>query len=98
MSESSINEADGADMDGRVEQSIRFRANQLAARAPSPAQARQHPERTIEESPRELSDECCRDWNHSSRICFDENVRDQAWQRSETTLVSPDVGTVLDAR
>jgi hypothetical protein len=55
MSESSISEADGADMDGRVEQAIRFRANQFAARAPSPAQARQHPEPTIEESPRDLS-------------------------------------------
>jgi hypothetical protein len=55
MSESSINEADGADMDGRVEQAIRFRANQFAARVPSPAQARQHPEQTIEESPRDLS-------------------------------------------
>ena len=55
MSESSISEADGADMDGRVEQAIRFRANQFAGRAPSPAQAREHPEQTIEESPRDLS-------------------------------------------
>jgi hypothetical protein len=55
MSESSISEADGADMDGRVEQAMRFRANQFAARAPSPAEARQHPEQTIEESPSDLS-------------------------------------------
>jgi hypothetical protein len=55
MSESSISEADGADKDGRVEQAMRFRANQFAVRAPSPAEARQHPEQTIEESPRDLS-------------------------------------------
>jgi len=42
-------------------------------------------------------DECCRDWNHSSRICFAENVRDQARQQSETTrLVSNVVGHLKD--
>jgi hypothetical protein len=77
MSESSISEADGADTDGRVEQAIRFRANQLAARAPSPAQARQHPEQELRNRRGTYRDECCRDWNHSSRICFAENVHDQ---------------------
>jgi hypothetical protein len=55
MSEPSISETDGADMDGRVEQAIRFRANQFAAGAPSLAQAGRHPEQTTDGSPRDLS-------------------------------------------
>jgi hypothetical protein len=54
MGEPSISETDGADTDGRVEQANRFRANQFAARAPSPAQARRHPEQATEGSPADL--------------------------------------------
>jgi len=50
-----MREPNGADMDGGVEQVIRFPANQFAPRARSPAQARQHREQTPEESPRDLS-------------------------------------------
>lgn len=53
MSEPSISETDGADMDGRVEQRIRFRANQFAG-APSPAQAGRHREQTTDGSPGDL--------------------------------------------
>jgi hypothetical protein len=42
MSEPSIREPNGADMDGGVEQAIRFPANQFAPRARSPAEARQY--------------------------------------------------------
>ena len=55
MSEPSIREPNGADMDGGVEQAIRFPANQFAPRARSPAEARQYRQQTTEELPRDLS-------------------------------------------
>lgn len=55
MNGGSSSEADGAGMDGSVEQLIRSRVDQFAERGPSPARARQHPEQTTEESPKGLS-------------------------------------------
>jgi hypothetical protein len=55
MSEPSISETDAAEMDGRVEHAIRFRATHFAAGCPSPVQADRHPEQTTDGSPRDLS-------------------------------------------
>ena len=55
MSGRTSSEADGAGMDGSVEQLIRSRVDQFAERGALPVRARQHQERTTEESPKDLS-------------------------------------------